>query len=337
MHKTITLHWYLISLGTPLALFGVLVFLMRSSFLPGNELMNFAITADLVFTVPLVYILLIRKTRIPNTTVVPVMIAGLVIGTYFLPDESQDYLNIFRTWGLPLIELAVVTFVIIKVHSAIKKYKSISSSVPDFYSAVKSTCLELFPGKLAMPFATEVAVVYYGFIQWRSKEIKENEFTYHKKSGTPALLGAVILIIGIETPVLHLLLARWSVMAAWIISGISIYTAIQVLGFLKSFFIRPILVGENSVFFRYGILNEAEVPFSDIENIELTQKIPDEAGLVRKLSPLGDLESHNVIIKLRREHELAGIYGIKKTFKILCLHVDEPHAFQERMHDALSR
>lgn len=337
MNRTILLNRNLINFGIPIGLFAILIFLIKSPFLDGNDTLSSAITADLLLTVPLVYFLLIRKSQIPKTTVIPVMVIGLLIGLYFLPKESQTYLGLFKYWVLPIIELSILTFIIIQVRRAIKKYKSLKSSTPDFFNALKNTCNEILPKKLVIPFATEVAVFYYGFINWKTREINDNEFTYHKNSGTPALFYAFILIIGIETIAIHFLLTRWSFIAAWILTALSIYTAIQVFGFAKSLTQRPISINQESLALKYGILNEVEIPFSDINEIELSKKSLEKNELTKTLSPLGELESHNVIIHLKKENELVGIYGMKKRFNLLGLHIDEPKEFNERMKNALQR
>jgi hypothetical protein len=337
MNRTILLNRNLINFGVPLALLGTLILLMKSSFLNGNDILDLAITTDLLLIVPLVYFLLIRKSEIPNTTVIPVMVIGLLVGTYFLPQESQTYLSIFKTWALPVIEISILTFVIIKVRRAIKEFKNLKGSTPDFYSALKRTCYEILPKKLVLPFATEVAVFYYGFINWKTREINENEFTYHKNSGTPALFGGFIMVIGIETVALHFLLARWSIVAAWILTALSVYTAIQLFGFVKSLSKRPISIDKDSLTLKYGILNEVNIPFSDIDKIELSRKVLEKEELIKTLSPLGELESHNVIIHLKRENTLVGIYGIKKNFKTIGLHIDEPIEFKENVENALQQ
>ena len=296
---------------------------MKSPLLGNSDSFTLAITIDLLLTVPLVYLFLIHQTEIPKTTAVPVMIIGLLIGSYFLPKESQTYLALFKTWCLPIIELSVLSFVVLKVRSAIGKYKHLKGVKPDFFSALKSTCREILPKAAVMPVVTEVSVIYYGFLNWRTRTLEKNEFTYHKESGTPALLGAFIFIIVIETFVLHLLLAKWSVIAAWILSGLSIYTALQVLGFARSLTKRPISIDVDSLSLRYGILN-VELISTPIENPSFI-----------KLSPLGEMESHNTIIRLNQEHVLTGLYGAKKRFKILGLHVDEPVRFKEQLDRVL--
>jgi len=335
MNRTIQINRNLINFGIPLALIGTLILLMKSSFLIGNDTLNFAITVDLLLIVPLVYFLLIRKSEIPNTTVIPVMIIGLLVGSYFLPQQSQTYLSIFKTWALPVIEISALIFVIIKVQGAIRKYKTLKGSTPDFFNTLVNTCQEILPKRVVLPFATEVAVFYYGFINWKTRETRENEFTYHKKSGTPALFYAVILVIAVETVAIHFLLTQWSSVAAWVLTALSIYTAIQVFGFAKSLSKRPISINKDSLTLRYGILNEVEIPLSDIDKVELSRKSLEKKGLTRTLSPLDETESHNVIISLKEENELIGLYGIRKKFNVLGFHIDEPKEFSERIENAL--
>jgi|GEM_PF-3474162 len=110
MNDRININRNLIRFGISLSLLGILIFIMKLSFLAENSIMNLAITIDLLLIVPLVYFLLIRKTEISKTTIVPVMIIGLLIGSYFWPKESQRYLTIFKIWALPIIELSMDYF-----------------------------------------------------------------------------------------------------------------------------------------------------------------------------------------------------------------------------------
>lgn len=326
-----------IRLLIPLGLLAILIFLIKSPLVGRGWAVTFALTADLLFTIPLIYFLLIRKTRIPKTTVVPVMVIGILVGSYFLPKESQVYLDLFKYWILPVIELGILTFVLFKIRKAIHTFKNIKSETPDFYVSLKSVCAEILPEKLVLPLATELAVLYYGFINWKKRPLNSNEFSYHKKSGTPALFYAFILIIATETVALHILLSHWSVVASWILTALSIYTAIQVFGFAKALSQRPISIHDDRLCLKYGILNEVEISFSDIEKIELSRKSPEKNQATRTLSPLGEVESHNVIISLSKEHQLTGLYGIKQKVRILMFFVDEPLAFKEKMDKILHK
>ncbi|WP_072032152.1 CPBP family intramembrane glutamic endopeptidase [Crocinitomix catalasitica] len=335
MNTTLNIKRNIVILGVSLSLYGILVFLIKSLLINGNDTLNLAITADLLFVVPLIYFLLIRKSKIPNTTVIPVMLVGLILGSYFLEKESQTYLDLFKNWALPVIEFSILTFVIIKVRKALKTYKKLKSVTPDFYDTLKSVCSEILPKKLVLPFVTEVAVFYYGFINWKKRVINSNEFTYHKESSTPALLGGFIMVIGIETIALHFLLAKWSLIFAWILTVLSLYTAIQVLGFAKALSKRPISIESNKLFLRYGIMNETTIDLKDIDDIEVSSKDIELNKETRKLSFLGALESHNVIIRLKYENTLIGLYGLKKRFITLLLHVDSKADFVNSVKAAI--
>ncbi|MGB0176144.1 MAG: hypothetical protein ACPF9D_03195 [Owenweeksia sp.] len=321
----------LLLLTLPLSLLGILVILMQTPKVMSSSVLGPAITIDLLLSVPLIYFLLIRKTSVPNTTVIPVMILGLVLGSYFLPPESQSYLSLFKTWVLPLVEVSVVGYVIVKVRTAIRKYQSLKDSSPDFFTTVKNTCAEILPPKLVWPMATEIAVIYYGFIRWKKRALAENEFSYHRKSGTPVLMIAFILIIGIETVTLHSLLTKWSVIAAWILTGLSIYTALQVLGFARSLSQRPVAINKGHLILRFGILNEAEVPLKEIESVELSTKELPKDKLNSSLSPLATMEGHNVVLRFQNPQTLSGLYGLQKKVRTLTLHLDEPVDFKEAL------
>jgi hypothetical protein len=262
------------------------------------------------------------------------MIIGLLIGLNFLPKESQAYLNLFKIWVLPLIELFILTYVIVKVRKAVKMHRRTQIKSLDFYDSLKETCSEILPKKLVLPFATEVAVFYYGFFDWKKVKLDENEFSYHLNSGTPALMGAFILIIGIETIAIHFLLAQWSSILAWILSILSIYTALQVFGFAKSLTKRPISINLNDVSLRYGILNEVRILITDIVSVEKSNRTFEEVDHGKTLSPLGGIESHNIVIKLKYDHELIGWYGFKKEFQTLAFFVDKPDEFILKLEEA---
>ncbi|MEQ9230899.1 MAG: hypothetical protein RIF46_09445, partial [Cyclobacteriaceae bacterium] len=146
-----------------------------------------------------------------------------------------------------------------------------------------------------------------------------------------------IIIIVIETIALHFLLAQWTMTAAWILTGLSIYTAVQVLGFAKALERRPITITEKELLLRYGIMNESQISISDIESVVLSSTELEKDKLSKKLSPLGELESHNIIINLKRENTLIGLYGIKKKFKTIGLHIDEPSDFKEKIENVMQQ
>ncbi|AFM02636.1 hypothetical protein Fleli_0136 [Bernardetia litoralis DSM 6794] len=361
MNATILQNWkknrQLLLLLIPVLLLGGLIFLIQSSyFIPQSDNLTLAISIDFVFTIPIIYFLAIRKTNISNLTAITLMIAGLFLGLYFLPKENQSYLELFKTYFFPIIELGVLSVIIWKVRATIKKYKMLKIDYEenkteisfDFFTVLKNSCEEALPKFPASLLATEIAVIYYSIISWKSKKINPlKEFTYHITSGTVGLLGALIFIIAVETIAIHLLLAEWNVTIAWILSILSIYTGFQLLAFAKSFSKRPILIENDMLYLCYGIMSETEIELKNIKSIEISEKPLEElieieavesktkSKLYQKLSPLGNLEGHNIIIRLHEKTTLNGIYGIKKEFKVLAFHVDEKVEFTKQIENLI--
>lgn len=336
MNKSINIQKKLLIFGIPLLIIGLMVFIAQSSLFRLNpDSLAIGITFDILLTAPFMYFLLIRKTTIPKTTIVPILIFGIIICSIILPSENQHYLNLFKTWVLPIVELSVLSFVIYNIRKGIKNYKEKKNVSFDFFTTLKNTCYEILPKNIVIPVVTEIAVFYYGFLYWKKRELKENEFSYHKDSGTISLLIAIIFIVAIETVTFHFLLLKWSHIAAWILTFLSIYSAIQIFGFLKSMSKRPISIAHNKLYLRYGIMNEATIELKEIESIEISSKDIELNKETRKLSFLGALESHNVIIRLKNENTLIGLYGIKKKFKVLALYIDNKNEFKNQIDNAL--
>ncbi|WGK64828.1 hypothetical protein [Croceiramulus getboli] len=338
MNKAINFQKNLMIFGMPLLIIGIMVFITKSNIFAANSSsLSIGITFDLLLTVPLVYFLLIRKTNIPKATVVPILIVGIIICSLILPTENQYYLNLFKTWVLPIVELSILSFVIFNVRKGIKRYKLNKTKSFDFFTTLLNTCYEILPKGIVIPVVTEIAVFYYGFVHWKKRKLKNNEFTYHKDSGTVTLLIAIIFIVGIETLTFHILLAKWNTTVAWILTFLSIYSAIQIFGFVKSMFKRPISIVNDKLFLRYGIMNETTIDLVNIDSIEISSKNIELNTETRKLSFLGELESHNVVIRLKKENTLIGLYGIKRTYNNIALHVDNKIEFKNQIDNAIQQ
>ncbi|WP_298512261.1 hypothetical protein [uncultured Kordia sp.] len=318
----------------PLALFiGTYFFIKSPFFLEHSSTLTFPVSADLLLTIPIVYFLLIRKTSIPKTTIVPIMIIGLLLGFYALPEANQQYLQLFKAWFLPVIEVGVASFIIYKVRKAVLFHKAQENKFLDFFTALKTTCAEILPKPVVIPFATEISIFYYGIFYWKRRKLAKNEFSNHKESGSLALLFVLIFLIAIEIVPVHILLAKWSDVAAWILTILSAYSGLQIFGYAKSLMKRPIAIEENRLLLRYGIMQEAEIPLEDIKEITLSSKELDKEENIVKLALLGEMESHNVIIETNSEHTLRGLFGIQKTFTKIALHVDTPVDFKKYIND----
>lgn len=316
-----------LALSITVLLLASLAFVSKTSFSNSTHFLS-ALTVDFALVIPFIYFLLIRKSNIPKTTVVPIFIIGLVVASYVIPKQNQTVLSLIKTWILPIVEISVFTYVFIKVRKLILKFKKTKQDNLDFYDALKQTTKQLLPSLPGNLLAMEVSVLYYGVFKWKKNILKPNQFTYHKNSGTPTLLGALIFLIAVETVSIHLLLMKWSMIAAIIALILSVYSGFQILGFLKSLLYRPINLTNDTLYLKYGILAETTISTKNIESISHFTKDLEKDSEIKKLSPLGGLESHNLLIQLKEPEQFFGLYGTKKEYQSIVLFVDEKTKFK---------
>ncbi|KKK92943.1 hypothetical protein LCGC14_2697830, partial [marine sediment metagenome] len=67
-------------------------------------------------------------------------------------------------------------------------------------------------------------------------------------------------------------------------------------------FKRPIAIHNGPLYLRYGIMAETTIDLKDIDAVEISSKDIASSKETQKLSFLGALESHNVIIYLKKEN-----------------------------------
>ncbi|MCT4582094.1 MAG: hypothetical protein N4A35_11800 [Flavobacteriales bacterium] len=335
MNKTIHPYQLLYIFGLPLLIITGMVVLAKSTlFLKHPEQLAVGITLDLVFTAPLLYFLLIRKKAIPNTTVVPLFILGVVITSFIIPKDYQNLLLQVKYWVVPIVEISVVALTIYKIRQIRKAYKAHHQDISlDFYTTLKTSTAAILPKRIGMLLVTEIAVIYYAFINWKKQKLATNEFTYHKHSSVIALLAVFIFLALGETAILHYLIQKWNGVVAWVLTIISIYTALQLFGILRSMRKRPIVITDEKLYLRHGIFSETTIALDQIESFEQSSKSIVFDEQVRRLSPLGELTNYNYIIHLKSPQTLVGLYGLKKHFTTLAFHVDDKRLF----HSSLSK
>lgn len=338
MTKQVLLKHPVIAFLIPILLLLSLVLLLNSSvFIAHQSKLSTFITIDFIITIPLIYFLLIRKTNISTLTIAPFLILCVVIASYAIPSSHQDMLSLAKTWLVPLVELSVLTFIVLKVRKAIKHYKKATKTHEDFYSILVATCKSLFPETVAKLAANEIALIYYGFFNFKKTVLKPNEFSNYKGSGILSTLGAIIFVVAIEMVTVHVLTAKWSTTLAWVLSILSFYSALQLIGIIRSVPKRPIVINENHLVLRFGILSNTIIPIDAIETIGIAGESDfDKNKGTKTLSLLGELEHSNIVIYLKSPQQLQFLYGRPKSYTKLLLFVDDNQKFKTEIETLLS-
>ncbi len=339
MKKAITLDHPIIFLGLPLALiaFTVLLTYSKAFQLQPNSLTT-AITLDLLITIPFVYFLLIRKKDIPKFTVFTMFIVGLITASLILPTSQRSLLDWVMTYILPIVETTVLITLIYKVVKINKAYKTQKLDNPDFFNTITQAATEILPGRVGKLLATEVSVIHYALLNWKKRPLKINEYTYHKKSGIIMILSFLLALLLVETLVLHVVVEKWNVTVAWVLTFLSLYTMIQFIGIMRSMNKRPIFLDKDNglLHLKYGFYSQTTLPIKAIDRIEFTTRTLPEEQQVIKLSPVGDIDSHNIVLYLNEEQILDKFYGFTKTFKTIAFFVDDKEKFGNELQEMIT-
>ena len=333
MDTRLTLNYHLFITGIPVLFIACIWALVNSPYY--FEELAIPVTLDLVLTTPIIYYLLIRKKTVPKITVVSVFIISIIVASYIIPEKDQGVLNLAKAYALPLVELGVISFVLWKARLIYLSFSKSKTENLDFYDLISEASAKVLPSPVNGLLATEISVIYYSIIHWKKKlTYTDNEFTYHQKNGILSVIYAFMGLACIELFVVHMLIAKYNIFWAWVASGLTLYSLLQIFALIKSISRRPTVLNfENKILqLRYGFFSQVDIAVEEIKNIELSRKsISEQDTKTIALSPLGLLDSHNVILHLESEHQLIGLYGRKKKFEKIAFYIDEREKLKQSL------
>ena len=319
----------LLAFGLGLATVYVAAFVIvsRLSRLENADLVAVGLTLDLTVVVPLLYyLLLVRRRGWPLVSLLPVFIASVLLAGKLLPASQHGLLDLMK-YGVAAAEAAVVGFLIYKTVQVRREFRRRAVAGHDVYATLRESARSLLGSGAGTLVAYEVAVFYYAFCSWRERvEQDPSAFGYHRRIGYMAVVTAVMLAALVELVAVHLLVGLWSATAAWILTGLSFYALVWLVGDTQAIRLRPIVVTAETLHVRLGLRWTIEIPREAIERVEVREGVepPREKAAYLKAVLLG---APNCRIELKRAVEALGLYGIRRQVTTLDLQLDEPERF----------
>jgi len=275
---------------------------------------------DLVLVVGFLYYwLLVRPGLRPRTGLVFIGVLGLLRASFLFPEGIM-----VKAALAGCAELGLIAYVSVQIARS-RRDKSASS---DPLAALQKAVAAVIPfPAAASAVAMEMSIAYYALRGWRTKpHIPESSraFFFQEQSEKAFLLGAVGLASVFEIVPVHLLVHRWSGLAAWILSGISLYGMVWLLGLSRSLLLRPTVVEPDSLTIRYGLIAQLEVPREAISSVErVTRSTPCVLTLPRKATP-------NVELTFTRPLKLQRVFGSRMVSRI-ALSVENEGEFERAL------
>lgn len=299
---------------------------------PAPGVLAAAILFDLAVALPAAYWWFFVRGRAPLLRVAPAVALGLAVAWAILPAEGR---GVFASAHLVLIplEVAVAGMVVRAL------FRSLRSSEGDAIERISAAAHAVVPYRAAAAaVAYEITLVYLALLAWRARPSVPPgaaAFSAHRRSGYTGLVFAVVVASVVEGVVLHLLVARWSVAAAWVLSAISAYGAVWMVGDLQAIRLRPTLVTPDALAVRVGLRWNARLPWSEIASVEPRGRTPfprRAAGHLRA-TPMGE---PSFVITLRNPVRVSGPYGITRTVTRIGVTVDDVRGFETAVHERLN-
>jgi hypothetical protein len=167
---------------------------------------------------------------------------------------------------------------------------------------------------------SEFTVLRYALTSWGMKPDVPSggrAFSMHKTGGVATLFGLIAGLSLIEAACVHLVVHRWSPTAAWIVFSLSIYGALLLLALARSFHLRPIVVTPRGVLIRSGLIWDVSVAPENIARVATTSGDPNFFKVAGMAEPNVFLELHTSVIA-------EGLYGRRKTVRLIGISADEP-------------
>jgi hypothetical protein len=302
--------------------------------LPGlahPEAIALGITLDLTVLVPLAYyFLVVRPKGWPPVAVAPIIVLSLLIAAAVLPSDHQQTLRVLRTLLVPA-EIGLLGWIGWQAFRALWVARDEGAADP-LEALHKSARASVPVERAADVLASELAVLHYALFSWRSRAHRPNgalAFSSHKRSGHGGLVFVLLVLAAVEVVAIHVLLALWSPVIAWIVTALNLYGALWLVADYRASILRPVLVDSDEVWLRAGLRWQARVPRRMIAAVVRTAP-----GLQERTRSLAFLTTPNLWLEFSEPIDLAGPYGIRRRVRKVGVFVDNPAELERFVNSA---
>lgn len=286
-----------------------------------------AISGDVILLIPALYAwVVVRRGAAPLRTVIPVAALSMLAATAILPASSAGVVSWARYALLPA-EVGLMVYVVWKVRRVISnRRRGDGGDVVEAAEAAIGRALGV--PRVAPLIATEFAAFYYALVSWRHQaHVPPGALGFHvARAGVVLAVLAPVLLV--ETVAVHLLVSRWSDAAAWVLTALSVYTLVWVIGDFRALILRPILLTRDELVVRVGLRCTIRAPYSRIEHIQLASWRDTPPASARTLN-MAAPGTPNVVITFREPVTAQRAFGVRMHTTGIGLDVQDPSGLLE--------
>jgi hypothetical protein len=287
------------------------------------------VTFDLALVVPFAWWLFgLRGVPGGARRLLPIVLASLAGAALVVPGEGRSLVSALRFLLLPL-ELVVLVVTVRTVASAVRLARA-STDMADALEAGLSRAL----GENAMTrlLAAEASAVFYLVARSKRGVAASGRFTL-EAARSPVFTFGLSFVTILESIALHVVLAPAHPAIAWVLTGLSAYAVLWLLGQDRALAARTIDVETSEIVLRSGLRLSARVPWSSIASTEIVSwssapaKQPGYLDAARPTEP-------NVVLRFHAPVRVTGLFGIQREISMLGLAVDDPDGLKRAIDAA---
>lgn len=304
-----------------------------TSFTQHPDIFSLAVTVDIAIGLPLLYyFLLVRKKYAAKGTLIPVFILSVVAANMILPDKYHSYINYVELL-LPVVEFIILVLLILKIRKWRMLFRQAGQTELCFNDKVEIVAREELGDSMPVRLlAAEVSLFYYALTGW-FKVFKSRPgtiaFSYHRKKGFSALMGVLLFLVIVETTVMHMAIRLWSPLLAWILTGVSIYSFLWLVGDLQAIRLQPIVLNRDNLFLRTGMRWRVNIPISNIAGIQEGTSLREKNDSYLRMTVYGE---PNYTIHLKNAMKVSGLLGMQRDVQQIGIFIDEERKFLKEMN-----
>ncbi len=311
------------------AMLGVSAAIVSSRFFQRDPgVLSGAIAIDLIVIVPILYwCLVVRPGLAPSRTLIPIAALAIVMASAVLPRAHSGFLGWTRALLLPA-ETGLLVYIAWKVRTLVSRGRLAGDR--DVLETAEAVIADGLGNRfIARLIATEFAVLYFAVASWggrgRQPSAPRGALAFGIVHSWP-VIAALGFVLALETAGMHLLIARWSGVAAWVLTALNAYALLWVVGECRATALRPTLIEPDALRIRVGLRCQATIPFRLVERVDgapwrSAATRPD--GWLNFAGPGGP----NVILSFREPIRVRRVYGLETSVRGLGLRLDDADRF----------
>ncbi len=300
---------------------------LQQPLIAASSYFSLIVVLDLAIVAPAIGFLLVRRRRpLAWQTLTSYMALGGLVSVFVLRNTSA-----YGLFGLVLLELLSLAFFAPKMLALIGRVRAGLEVGEPLEQALYRSLEAVYGGSLALPVfrlaLTEVLLVYYGLFGLfrRTPVATPDRFSYHRSQDLSVSL-ALVFITMFETVPLHLLVHQWSGVAAWFLTGLSLYTLLWLLGDLQALRLKPLELTATHLRLYTGLRRQALIPLDAVAEL-----VPAEAATAGSYLDLSLSKTPQFHLRLKYPVSVLGLFGQRTDVTSVGVAVDDPERFRVRV------